>query len=153
DALSRPPTASPSGSHGWLDPTCPSHAYIPRASRPIAALIFCTSERRLTMEPTPMATQRKKSDSRRHDARISRQAMLRMNFMSPPHWDGEWGVGSGEWGRRLESEPFPLADFPHGRWLLNYSSDSASWHRYPHSPLPTPHSPSSYLPQFAHRSS
>src|SRR5262245_54902834 len=69
------------------------------------------------MEPTPMATQRKKSDSRRHDARISRQAMLRTNFMSIPPRAGEResGKASGRAGERAserERERASERNFP-----------------------------------------
>src|SRR5262249_2470050 len=55
------------------------------ASRMTEAFRFWTSERRLTMEPSPIAMHRKKSNSRRHDARISRQAMFRTNFIAFPY--------------------------------------------------------------------
>src|SRR5262245_43045728 len=70
-----------SGFHGWLTPTCASAPSSVLASRMTEAFRFWTSERKLTIEPTPMAMHKKKSSNRRHDARISRQAMLRTKFI------------------------------------------------------------------------
>src|SRR5262247_2979675 len=116
-----------------------------RASCPSAALTFCTSDRSATIEPTPMAMQMKKNNSRRHDARISRQGRLITNVISPPHEDGEWGqnrewgVGNREWGIRklllrlpTPDSPLPIPDSPLPT---------------PHSPFPTPHFPSSCPPR------
>src|SRR5215510_5264734 len=87
--------------------------------------------------------------NRRH--RVEAMKTMRLNCLVGAQ-NGEWGVGSGEWGQSLESETLPLLDFPVGCCSLNYSSDFAPLLRYfhspfpiPHSPLPTPHSP---LPVF-----
>jgi hypothetical protein len=53
-----------------------------RASFTVASASRSVNDRTLTIAATPIAMQPKKTSRRRHDPRISRRAMFRMNFMA-----------------------------------------------------------------------
>ena len=74
-------SARTSGVHGRLVAIATSAAMRARDSRVSRVRTVWIIERSATIAPTPMATQTKKNSSRRQDARISRHAISRTNFM------------------------------------------------------------------------
>ncbi len=70
-------SARTSGVHARFDWMTTSDAIIARASPISPARTLWMSERRVTIAPTPIATQMKKNSRRRHEARSSRAVMRR----------------------------------------------------------------------------
>ncbi len=77
-------SARTSGVHARFDWMTTSDAIIVRASPIRPARTLWMRERRVTMAPTPIATQTKKNSRRRHDARSSRAVMRRTKLTRRP---------------------------------------------------------------------